>query len=140
MPNMQSTKTPVHEQEPKVRARNFEEVSSCYTDDEALNEANRCLNCKNMPCVSGCPVGVRIPEFIAKIRAGDIAGTQQSGMAFDLKIANPTLDVQILQLTRDAAGGVLAADAALAAPEHAGLRELKRRYSGEKSIDFSMIS
>ena len=61
-------------------------------------------------------------------------------MAFDLKIANPTLDVQILQLTRDAAGWVLAADAALAAPEHAGLRELKRRYSGEKSIDFSMIS
>ena len=74
MPNMQSTKTPVHEQDPKVRARNFEEVSSCYTDDEALNEANRCLNCKNMPCVSGCPVGVRIPEFIAKIREGDIAG------------------------------------------------------------------
>ena len=74
MPNMQSTKTPVHEQDPKVRARNFEEVSSCYTDDEALNEANRCINCKNMPCVSGCPVGVRIPEFIAKIREGDIAG------------------------------------------------------------------
>ena len=65
---------------------------------------------------------------------------QQSGMTFDLKRANPTLAVQILQLTRDAAGGVLAADAALAAPEHAGLRELKRRYSGEKSIDFSMIS
>lgn len=73
MPNMQNTKTPVHEQDPKVRARNFEEVSSCYTNEEALNEANRCLNCKNMPCVNGCPVGVRIPEFIAKIREGDIA-------------------------------------------------------------------
>ena len=85
--------------------------------------------------------GFRLAELDLKLRgAGDIAGTQQSGMAFDLKIANPTLDVQILQLTRDAAGGVLAADAALAAPEHAGLRELKRRYSGEKSIDFSMIS
>ena len=73
MPNMQLEKTPVHEQEPKVRARNFEEVSSCYTDSEALNEASRCLNCKNKPCVSGCPVGVRIPEFIEKIREGDIS-------------------------------------------------------------------
>ena len=72
MPNMQAEKTPVREQEPKVRARNFEEVSSCYTDAEALNEAQRCLNCKNKPCVSGCPVGVRIPEFIEKIREGDI--------------------------------------------------------------------
>ncbi len=74
MANMQLEKTPVHEQDPKVRAHNFEEVSSCYTADEALNEANRCLNCKNKPCVSGCPVGVRIPEFIAKVREGDIAG------------------------------------------------------------------
>lgn len=73
MPNMQNIKTPVHEQDPKVRARNFDEVSSCYTADEAFNEANRCLNCKNKPCVSGCPVGVRIPEFIEKIREGDIA-------------------------------------------------------------------
>ena len=73
MPNMQAEKTPVREQDPKVRARNFEEVSSCYTDAEAKNEAERCLNCKNSPCVGGCPVGVRIPEFIAKIREGDVA-------------------------------------------------------------------
>ena len=73
MPNMQAEKTPVREQDPKVRARNFEEVSSCYTDAEAKNEAERCLNCKNRPCVGGCPVGVRIPEFIAKIREGDVA-------------------------------------------------------------------
>ena len=73
MPNMQAEKTPVREQDPKVRARNFEEVSSCYTDAEAENEAERCLNCKNRPCVGGCPVGVRIPEFIAKIREGDVA-------------------------------------------------------------------
>ena len=85
--------------------------------------------------------GFRLAELDLKLRgAGDIAGTQQSGMAFDLKIANPTLDVQILQLTRDAAREVLDGDTALALPEHAGLRDLKRRYSGEKSIDFSMIS
>ena len=72
MPNMQLTKTPAQEQDPKVRARNFEEVTSCYTDEEAQNEAQRCLNCKNKPCVNGCPVGVRIPEFIEKIREGDI--------------------------------------------------------------------
>ena len=72
MPNMQLTKTPAHEQDPKIRARNFEEVTSCYTDEEAQNEAQRCLNCKNKPCVSGCPVGVRIPEFIEKIREGNV--------------------------------------------------------------------
>lgn len=73
MPNMQLTKTPAKEQDPKVRAKNFKEVSSCYTEEEALNEAQRCLNCKNKPCVSGCPVGVRIPEFIEKIREGCIS-------------------------------------------------------------------
>lgn len=74
MPNMQQNKTPIAEQEPKVRARNFEEVSLGYTAEEAINEANRCLNCKNKPCVSGCPVGVRIPEFIAKVKDGDFEG------------------------------------------------------------------
>lgn len=73
MPNMQMNKTPAGEQEPEVRAHNFKEVTSCYTDEEALNEAQRCLNCKNKPCVSGCPVGVRIPEFIEKIREGCIS-------------------------------------------------------------------
>lgn len=85
--------------------------------------------------------GFRLAELDLKLRgAGDLAGTQQSGMAFDLKIANPTLDVQILQCTRDAASEILETDPALAAAEHAGLRQLKQRYSGEKSIDFSMIS
>lgn len=73
MPNMQPTKTPAQEQDPKVRARNFREVTSCYTAEEAKNEAERCLNCKNNPCVSGCPVGVHIPEFIEKIRDGCIS-------------------------------------------------------------------
>ncbi len=72
MANMQPNKTPITEQDPKVRARNFYEVSLGYTDEEALNEAKRCLSCKNRPCVSGCPVGVRIPEFLAKIVEGDI--------------------------------------------------------------------
>lgn len=74
MPNMQNAKTPIKEQDPKVRARNFKEVCEGYTAEEAINEANRCLNCKNMPCVSGCPVGVHIPEFISKVKEGDFEG------------------------------------------------------------------
>lgn len=71
MPNMSLTKTPIGEQAPKVRARNFKEVTLGYTPEEAMEEATRCLNCKNKPCVSGCPVSVRIPEFIAKVAAGE---------------------------------------------------------------------
>lgn len=73
-PNMQPGKTPVSEQDPKVRARNFKEVCLGYTEEEAKNEAARCLNCKNKPCVGGCPVSVRIPEFIAKVKDGDFIG------------------------------------------------------------------
>lgn len=69
-PNMQPNKTPVTEQEPLVRARNFKEVSMGYTEEEAINEASRCLNCKKPLCVTGCPVSVRIPEFIALVREG----------------------------------------------------------------------
>ena len=58
MANMQPNKTPIAEQDPKIRARNFKEVCLGYTDEEAVNEANRCLNCRTKPCVSGCPVGV----------------------------------------------------------------------------------
>ena len=67
MPNMNLTKTPAREQDPKLRAHNFDEVSKGYTEQDALNEAARCLNCKTKPCVSGCPVNVRIPEFIKLI-------------------------------------------------------------------------
>ena len=56
MPNMSLVKTPMPEQEPNVRNKNFEEVSLGYTEEMAINEAKRCLNCKHMPCVSGCPV------------------------------------------------------------------------------------
>ena len=85
--------------------------------------------------------GFRLAELDLKLRgAGDINGTLQSGMAFDLKIANPTLDVQILTVSREAAAGILAADRDLSLPEHRGLRELRRKYSGQEELDFSMIS
>lgn len=71
MANMQLNKTPVKEQAPSVRARNFQEVTFAYTEQEAINEATRCLNCKNKPCVSGCPVNVRIPEFVAEVANGN---------------------------------------------------------------------
>ena len=72
--------------------------------------------------------GFRLAELDLKLRgAGDINGTLQSGMAFDLKIANPTLDVQILTVSREAATGILAADPALAHPQNRGLEALRRR-------------
>jgi len=71
MANMKLTKTPMPEQNPKVRARNFKEVTLGYTAEMAIEEANRCLGCKNPKCVEGCPVNVRIPEFIKKVQEGD---------------------------------------------------------------------
>ena len=71
MANMTLVKTPMPEQDPKVRARNFEEVALGYTAEMAIEEAGRCLKCKNPKCVEGCPVNVRIPEFIAKVQEGD---------------------------------------------------------------------
>ncbi|HBK84750.1 MAG TPA: dihydropyrimidine dehydrogenase, partial [Firmicutes bacterium] len=59
------------EQDPNVRNKNFEEVASGYTKEQAMEEARRCMNCKHKPCVSGCPVQVRIPEFIEKVAEGD---------------------------------------------------------------------
>ena len=71
MANMSLKKVPMPEQDPKVRARNFQEVTLGYTEEMAVEEAGRCLNCKNPKCVEGCPVNVRIPEFIAKVRERD---------------------------------------------------------------------
>ena len=71
MANMTLTKTPMPEQDPQIRARNFKEVALGYTAEQAIEEANRCLGCKNPKCVEGCPVNVRIPEFIKKIQEGD---------------------------------------------------------------------
>ena len=77
LPNMKMNKNEMPTQDPKVRARNFEEVALGYDEAVAIDEAKRCLNCVNMPCVSGCPVKVRIPEFIAKIKQGDFEGAYQ---------------------------------------------------------------
>jgi len=65
---------PMPEQNPKVRIQNFNEVALGYAKENALREAARCLNCKNMPCVEGCPVNVQIPQFIKKIKDGDFMG------------------------------------------------------------------
>ena len=71
MANMSKVKVPMPEQDPKVRAHNFQEVTLGYTEEQAVAEANRCLGCKNPACVQGCPVNVRIPEFIKKIQERD---------------------------------------------------------------------
>ena len=77
MPNMSLKKNEMPSQEPNVRNKNFLEVALGYTEEQALDEAARCLNCKNHPCVSGCPVQVKIPEFIKKITEKDYEGAYQ---------------------------------------------------------------
>ncbi len=71
-------KVPVREQDPKVRATNFDEVCLGYNKEEAVEEANRCLNCKNPRCVSGCPVGIDIPGFISHIKESDFEGAAKT--------------------------------------------------------------
>ena len=71
MANMSLTKVPMPEQDEVLRRENFDEVALGYTEEMAIEEAKRCLNCKNMLCRTGCPVNVRIPEFIAKVAEGD---------------------------------------------------------------------
>ena len=77
MANMRLDKNPMPSQAPEVRCKNFDEVALGYTQDMALDEALRCLNCKNMPCVAGCPVNIRIPEFISKIKELDFEGAYE---------------------------------------------------------------
>ena len=77
MANMSLKKNPMPTQDPKVRAHNFDEVALGYSEDTAIDEALRCLNCKHMPCVNGCPVKIHIPEFIGKIKEGDFEGAYQ---------------------------------------------------------------
>ena len=75
--NMDPKRCPMPSQAAHVRNKNFDEVALGYTPEMAVNEAKRCLHCKNMPCVSGCPVGIHIPEFIEKIAEEDFEGAYQ---------------------------------------------------------------
>ena len=74
MPNMSPKKAPMPTQEPNVRNKNFLEVATGYTEEVAIEEAQRCLNCKNKPCVSGCPVHISIPDFIKEVAQGNFSG------------------------------------------------------------------
>ncbi len=73
MPNMSLEKVKMPEQAPDIRNKNFDEVAIGYTEEMAIEEAQRCLNCKHKPCVNGCPVNVRIPEFIEKVAEGNFS-------------------------------------------------------------------
>ena len=77
MPNMSLKKNEMPVQAPEVRSRNFLEVALGYTEEQAVDEAERCLGCKNRPCVGGCPVAIDIPSFIAKIKERDFEGAYQ---------------------------------------------------------------
>ncbi|MEY8388548.1 NADPH-dependent glutamate synthase [Oscillospiraceae bacterium 38-13] len=77
MANMSLTKNPMPSQDPNVRNKNFQEVALGYTEEQALDEAARCLNCKNRACMQGCPVMVHIPEFIAEVAKGDFEAAYQ---------------------------------------------------------------
>ena len=77
MADMSLNKHPMPSQDPKVRAHNFDEVALGYDEETAVAEAKRCLNCKNTPCVAGCPVRIHIPAFIAKVAEGDFEGAYE---------------------------------------------------------------
>lgn len=77
MPNMSLKKNPMPVQSAEERNKNFKEVALGYTEEDALSEAERCLHCKNKPCVSGCPVMVNIPDFIGKVKEKDYEGAYE---------------------------------------------------------------
>ena len=73
MKNMQKERVPMKEAAPNIRNKNFEEVALGYTEEEAMLEASRCLDCKNHPCMEGCPVSVLIPAFLSLAAEGKFA-------------------------------------------------------------------
>ncbi len=77
MINLEREQNPMPEQTPEIRNQNFSEVAEGYTEEMAIREAMRCLNCRKKPCVSGCPVNIRIPEFIEQIARGDFEQAYQ---------------------------------------------------------------
>ena len=77
MINMKANQNPMPEQAPEIRNKNFLEVAEGYTEEMAIREAMRCLKCRNKPCVSGCPVNIKIPDFIAQIAMGEFEEAYQ---------------------------------------------------------------
>ena len=77
MHNPSKQKTPMPVQEPKVRSRTFDEVALGYTEEQAVSEAQRCLNCRNKPCVGGCPVSINIPAFIHEVAERNFEGAYE---------------------------------------------------------------
>ena len=106
MANMSMTKNPIPEQEPLVRNKNFDEVALGYTEEIAIDEAKRCLNCRQHPCVSGCPVNVRIPEFIAKVAEGEFEE------AYKIITSITSLAVVLGQILEQKGGSLETAEAA----------------------------
>ena len=86
MPNMNLKKTPMPEQCPNERNKNFLEVTCGYTEEMAIEEAGRCLNCKHKPCMQGCPVGVKIPEFIEYVARGEFEEAYLGIFAYDKEV------------------------------------------------------
>ena len=77
MHNPSKQKTPMPVQEPEVRSRNFDEVALGYTEEQAVSEAQRCLNCRNKPCIGGCPVSINIPAFIHEVAERNFEGAYE---------------------------------------------------------------
>ena len=77
MANMSLKKNEMPSQKPDVRSKNFQEVALGYTEEQAIDEAQRCLNCKNRPCVGGCPVNISIPDFIQHMAKGEFEEAYQ---------------------------------------------------------------
>ena len=102
-------RVPVREQDAKVRATNFEEVCYGYNQEEAMEEASRCLNCKNAKCIQGCPVSINIPGFISKVKKGILkvltrlsASPQHFRLSADVYVLrNPSANVNVSAGSRE---------------------------------------
>ena len=115
MPNMDPKKCPMPVQDPDVRNKNFKEVALGYTYEMAVNEAKRCLNCKNKPCVSGCPVNIDIPAFIAKVADEDMEGAYavlSASSALPAACCSAAASAGLRGIKENSAGAAMAANVA----------------------------